>query len=719
MVLASQKWLNATYSNNSGYNKISEDGYTGWGTINALIRALQIELNISPTADNFGPSTISVFKTKYPNGIAQQADHASAESNIYGIIQCALWCKGYSTGSADITRHFYGGTGSAVKLLKTHMGISPESSTVTLNIMKALLSMDQFRLISGGNSTIREIQCSLNGGYESYIGIIPCDGYYGRSMNTALIKVLQAVEGLTPAEANGNFGPTTQSKLPILSSTPPSGSDKREKYGQAVRLLRFCLICNGYSLSPAISLAWDTALSSAVLDFQNDYALPSSGIADLNTWMSLLLSKGNPNRSAAACDTSVILNSDKAQALYDHGYRYIGRYLTGSVGFGSEQRPKNLTKTELYDLFDAGLRVFAIFQEGAVYLSKFTYEQGQIDASKAANAALTLGIPFDEIIYFAIDYDVMDGQINDYIVPYFKGINSVFRNNNSKYRVGIYGARNVCSRISSAGYAVSSFVSDMSTGFSGNMGYPIPSNWAFDQFHEYTFSDSGVSFALDKDAFSGRYSGFNSISDNSLELFKEILQMFQVSVPINLRFNHTYAIDSPIMRIEFSGGINTHYELLSDDASVSLDIINGLFSATLLDNTEAEVADMSTTLKAAFDNAGGFSMITSISNKLINANVSIGIGISGGFLKYTYIINRPLDDSGTASLSCKITFIFRNQPADPEFIAQLKAVKVTTISVIAIAAVIVFCYFGGSPTSELSKYIFETIERLLSKYLTL
>lgn len=40
----------------------------------------------------------------------------------------------------------------------------------------------------------------------------------------------------------------------------------------------------------------------------------------------------------------------------------MGRYLTGTVGY--DERPKNMTRTELAAIFTAGLRVFPIFQEG-------------------------------------------------------------------------------------------------------------------------------------------------------------------------------------------------------------------------------------------------------------------------------------------------------------------------------------------------------------------
>ena len=59
-VLNTQKWLNTTYGNDDRFNTITEDGKTGWPTIYALTRALQIELGITSTADSFGPSTQSL-----------------------------------------------------------------------------------------------------------------------------------------------------------------------------------------------------------------------------------------------------------------------------------------------------------------------------------------------------------------------------------------------------------------------------------------------------------------------------------------------------------------------------------------------------------------------------------------------------------------------------------------------------------------------------------
>lgn len=65
LVLQSQRWLNATYKGRAGYAVISEDGATGWQTMYALTRALQIELGIATPSDNFGPTTMSTLTSKF------------------------------------------------------------------------------------------------------------------------------------------------------------------------------------------------------------------------------------------------------------------------------------------------------------------------------------------------------------------------------------------------------------------------------------------------------------------------------------------------------------------------------------------------------------------------------------------------------------------------------------------------------------------------------
>lgn len=490
MVLQTQQWLNKTYGDKPGFGSVITDGNTGWDTINGLIRALQIELGITATANNFGADTTRKFNERYPHGVKQQDDSDESKSNVYSIIQGALWCKGYST-SNNITQHFYSGTGRAVKELKNDMGIGGDS-TVTIDVMKALLSMQQFVLLNryGGTGVVRIIQQTVNRTYKDYTGIIPCDGLYGREMNTALIQILQSLEGYSPDDATGNFGHGTRRNLKTISRQNASS------YGKWVWLAKAVLNCIRYDCLQNEN--WDDDFAEQLTKFQKDYKLPVSGALDVNTWMSLLTSKGNPDRKAKACDTRFEITSELLNTLKRDGYEIVGRYLTG----GSF---KEIREGELKRIVDGGLKYFPIFQENGRNLSDFTYQKGLEHGKKASEAALSKGVPAT-VIYFAVDMDIYDYQIDSNIIPYFKGINETI---DSRYSVGIYASRNVCTRISNVGLSVSSFVSDMSTGFSGNLGFPIPKNWNYDQFHE--ISGYGGKWDLDKVAYNGKIPACNSV----------------------------------------------------------------------------------------------------------------------------------------------------------------------------------------------------------------
>lgn len=502
MVRKTQEWLNATYGNDSRFKKVPTNGQTGWATIYGLRRALQIELGIQATSDNFGPTTTALFNSTYPTGVHQQSADDETESNVYGIIQGGLWCKGYSTGASEITKHFYSGTGNGVKSLKSDAGCSDSSSTVTINVMKALLSMDQFKLVSGGTTKIRTIQQTLNKDYEAYIGLGPCDGLYGREMNLALIKVLQAIEGYSVSEATGNFGSGTKEKLPIVPST---GQISSETEAKAILLVRYALCCNGYDV-PINSSQWDSNLSDKIEEFQGEMCIEQVRICDTNTWMALLVSTGNPDRSFTACDTAYGIRGKRIEDLKNKGITTIGRYIVG----GSS---KELDFEEEKTIIDNGFKLFPIFQNnGTPSVKYFTATQGLLDASSAYRGAKLHCIPKNAIIYFAVDVDVLGEEIATNILPYFKAV----KENLQDYRIGVYGTRNVCTKVIEAKYAITCFVSDMSTGYSGNMGFRMPKNWNFDQFGTMSFTNSQGTWYIDKVASSGRFEAVDKLSQRYL-----------------------------------------------------------------------------------------------------------------------------------------------------------------------------------------------------------
>lgn len=494
MVKKAQEWYNETYRGTDGYVEISEDGITGSGTCKAFVRALQYELGLDVDG-GFGTGTLNACPT---------IDASTSNKNLITIVQCGFYCKGYNPNGIDGA---YGsGAKSAALNFKRDIGFDDPGSSMEPVFIQALLNTDSFKLSGSGNVQIREAQQYLNANYIeefSFLKFIPTTGIADRNMSKAVIAALQYEEaGKKLTGVDGIYGTNTLNNAPELKE----GSSKKE----FIKIAKMCLMIM-YSY-PDFTEYYDELMAYHVEKFQEFYCLTkessvTAGVIGKVTWASLLSSKGFSERKAEACDTSKqLLTESMIKKLKDTGYKIVGRYLTGTVGGTT---PKNLTEEELKLLADNNMRCFPIYQDGGASVSHFTPEKGTSDAQKAIAAATALHIPANTIIYFAVDVDVTADQTKNSIIPYFRSVREVFENSDAKYRVGIYGARNVCSMVCKEELASSSFVSDMSTGYSGNLGFPLPDNWAFDQFYEYSVTDSsGVKIPLDKNIFSGRDEGF-------------------------------------------------------------------------------------------------------------------------------------------------------------------------------------------------------------------
>ena len=110
------------------------------------------------------------------------------------------------------------------------------------------------------------------------------------------------------------------------------------------------------------------------------------------------------------------LTKAQIQTIKNAGYEYVGRYLSNTPGGTLD---KALTRTEIENILNAGLRLFYIFQESNNAASKFTSARGKEQAERGIAAAHSLGIPYKSVIYFAVDCDPTDSEITNYILPYF------------------------------------------------------------------------------------------------------------------------------------------------------------------------------------------------------------------------------------------------------------------------------------------------------------
>lgn len=483
MVLATQQWLNKTYGNDDRFNMVVEDGITGWGTIYGLRRALQIELGIENTSNNFGPTTYSLC----PN--VNQGE----QGNIVRIIQGGLWCKGYSPAGFD---GYYGnGTYVAVMLLKQDMGFLNASGNMNRDVMKALLDMSAFVCLSNGSEEIRDIQQQLNYNYYDYFQICPCDGLYNRDMNKMLIYALQKELGIAKSSATGSWGPTTIAKC----------KERKFNIGDSskiIKLIRYALVCNGFSVSTTSSI-YDDTLDRILQKFSNSLRLEKK-LSEVSYTIikSLLSSNGDTERSALGCDTASKLTNAQIETLKANGYRFVGRYISNTPGGTLD---KALTKLEIKNILNAGLKLFYIFQESNNSASKFNTVSGLEQVKRAKVAIENLELSINCNIYFAVDCDPLDSEIKNNIIPYFKSIFNEFENTKETRGVGVYGTRNVCLQLKKVFPTIKLFISDASYGFSGNLGFSMPEEWAFDQFAtDLTLGSGEGRVSIDKVAVSYR-----------------------------------------------------------------------------------------------------------------------------------------------------------------------------------------------------------------------
>ena len=202
------------YGGHPSWVTLQENGNTGTLMMEGLIRAFQIENNVPNATGYLGPYTVKVMKN-LPK-ISKMSVDDDSNPNVC-LIQCALFCKGYNAGG--ITGIYYTTGVNAVKELQKDANVEV-TGVIDWKVWVGLFSMNWFKLVSGGNETIRKIQRQLNHDYSDVISVQACDGIMSRNTALSLLGALQAEEGIVDwiDDLNDlNFGPTTASNCPTLS----------------------------------------------------------------------------------------------------------------------------------------------------------------------------------------------------------------------------------------------------------------------------------------------------------------------------------------------------------------------------------------------------------------------------------------------------------------------------------------------------------------------
>ncbi|MCD8358722.1 MAG: DUF1906 domain-containing protein [Oscillospiraceae bacterium] len=146
--------------------------------------------------------------------------------------------------------------------------------------------------------------------------------------------------------------------------------------------------------------------------------------------------------SVKGIDTATPLTAATASAVKAAGYAFAGRYLVPASG---TLKWKALTAPEAKRISDAGLRLLTVWETSADrVLGGAT--AGAADGAQAYTCAKAIDMPTDGIIYFAVDYEATDAQM-DTIAAYLQAA----RAQTEEYEIGVYGSYRVVEAMAARG----------------------------------------------------------------------------------------------------------------------------------------------------------------------------------------------------------------------------------------------------------------------------
>jgi hypothetical protein len=177
--------------------------------------------------------------------------------------------------------------------------------------------------------------------------------------------------------------------------------------------------------------------------------------------------------TVSGIDTYLTCTSAIITCLAGKGYQFVGRYY-----FNLTQTIKEkVTVAEAQQLNAAGLDVVALYENQSNSAAYFTAAKGTSDGAGALAQAVALGQPEGSGIYFAVDYDASQSDVQSNITAYLTSVNAAI---GGKYRVGVYGSGLTCGSMLDAGLAELAWLS-CSSGFNGTQGF---TRWNVKQSNE-------------------------------------------------------------------------------------------------------------------------------------------------------------------------------------------------------------------------------------------
>lgn len=227
----------------------------------------------------------------------------------------------------------------------------------------------------------------------------------------------------------------------------------------------------------------------------------------------------------------------------------------------------------------------------------------------------------------------------------------------------------------------------MSTGFSCNLGFPIPSNWAFDQFCEITSFASAPSFPLDKDAYSGRDTGISAFDKVEEKTPEEIEKENQEAVIEIARNQFIYDVLKPLGYLDKI--LNIGSKPSAEAYNIEIGIDN---SGSLTLGCQNQITEITTELDLnGINEADTFEeILNNIALSVKSGNITFEIDkVTSYYAEFAITVSTEnlMPDDSKLEVGISVTLHFKislNGNGDKQFNTE----AVTALAVVGVAAVV-------------------------------
>ena len=180
----------------------------------------------------------------------------------------------------------------------------------------------------------------------------------------------------------------------------------------------------------------------------------------------------------------------RLDCLKQAGVTGVIRYCARATG----QPEKRLTREEAEAIVMAGMTIAIVCQSAGNKAAYFSRAMGLQDGVYARNyGAFEIGQPEGSAIYFAVDYDAGEEDVEDRIIPYFEAIAETFAPAAGlpSYRIGVYGNGLVCRTLLERGLVSLTWLSQ-STGHREHKAFKAAKRWTLCQRPQATLCGIAV-----------------------------------------------------------------------------------------------------------------------------------------------------------------------------------------------------------------------------------